>query len=230
MTDLPNLQNEMTDMFVLGLLAFAVAMLLTPIYTGFAYRHKLWKNKRDTATTGEALNIVKKLSTRKRRVPTMAGVIVVVSTVIVTVLFNLSREQTWLPLAALIGGGVIGLIDDIINVRGNGHGVAGLRAPIKFAMLIGVAAIGAWFFYFKLGYDSIHIPWIGDLTLGWLLIPLFILAVVSAGNAVNISDGLDGLAGGLLMSAYMAFGVIAAVQGNFGIAAFCVTVAGGLLA
>jgi phospho-N-acetylmuramoyl-pentapeptide-transferase len=68
------------------------------------------------------------------------------------------------------------------------------------------------------------------MMLGWLLIPLFVLVVVSAGNAVNISDGLDGLAGGLLMSAYAAFGVIAALQGNYGIAAFCMTIVGALLA
>src|SRR5690606_29591131 len=60
------------------------------------------------------------------------------------------------------------------------------------------------------------------------LIPLFILVVVSAGNAVNISDGMDGLAGGLLINAYGAFGLIAALQGNFGIAAFCVTIVGAL--
>ena len=52
---------------------------------------------------------------------------------------------------------------------------------------------------------------------------------MSAGNAVNISDGLDGLAGGLLMSAFGAFGIIAVLQGNFGIAAFCMTVVGALL-
>ncbi|MEK9195790.1 MAG: phospho-N-acetylmuramoyl-pentapeptide-transferase, partial [Patescibacteria group bacterium] len=78
-------------------------------------------------------------------------------------------------------------------------------------------------------YTSVQIPFAGEITLGWLLIPLFILVVVSTGNAVNISDGLDGLAGGLLISAYTAFGVIAGFQGNFGISAFCATVAGALV-
>jgi phospho-N-acetylmuramoyl-pentapeptide-transferase len=159
----------------------------------------------------------------------MAGLVIIVATTLVTLFLNLDRSQTWLPLAALIGGGIVGLLDDIINIMGKGGNVAGLRAPIKFMMITFVAAVASWFFYYKLGYDSIHLPFIGDFKLGLFIIPLFILAVVSTGNAVNISDGMDGLAGGLLISAYGAFGVIAALQGNYGIAAFCMTVVGTLL-
>lgn len=222
--------DEITKLFLLSLLSFCIAVLLTPIYTYFAYRHKLWKQRRTTSTTGEALTVINKLSTRKRTVPTMAGLIMVGAVTIVTLLFNLDRQQTWLPLAGLLGGGIVGFIDDLINVRGRGGGVAGLRAPIKFFMITAVALVSALFFYYKLGYTTIHLPYLGDVFLGWLLIPLFTLAVVSTSNAVNISDGLDGLAGGLLLSAYGAFGVIAALQGNYGIAAFCMTVAGSLLA
>ncbi len=230
MIPLEQLTKEATTIFALSFITFCVAMLLTPVYTFFAYRYKLWKRKRTHSTTGEVLEVVAKLSTRKRSVPTMAGLIVVIAVTLVTLLFNLDRQQTWLPLAALLGGALVGLIDDIINVRGNGEGVAGLRAPIKFALITLVAAVGAWFFYYKLGYTTIHIPFGADVSLGWMLIPLFILVVVSTSNAVNISDGLDGLAGGLLTSAFGAFGIIAALQGNFGIAAFCMTVVGALLA
>lgn len=224
------LTQSATPIFALGFLAFCLAMALTPIYTYFAYKHQWWKRKRTHSTTGEVLEVIKQLSTRKRHVPTMAGLIVVLTVTIITMLFNLERTQTWLPLVALLGGGLVGLIDDIINVRSDGTGVAGLRAPIKFAMITLIAAIAAWFFYYKLGYTTVQIPFLAEITLGWWLIPLFILVVVSTGNAVNISDGLDGLAGGLLTSAYGAFAVIAAVQGNFGIAAFCLTVVGALLA
>ena len=230
MLTLQEFTQHAITIFSLSFFTFCVAMLLTPIYTFFAYRYKFWKQKRNTSTTGEALDVVASQSTRTRNVPTMAGLIVLVAVTAVTLVFNLDRQQTWLPLAALLGGGLVGLIDDFINVRGKGQGVAGLRAPIKFAMITAVAAIGAWFFYYKLGYTTIHIPFAGDLALGWMLVPLFTLVVVSAGNAVNISDGLDGLAGGLLMSAFGAFGIIAVLQGNFGIAAFCLTIVGGLLA
>lgn len=220
--------HELTIILVLSFFAFLVAMLLTPLYTHFAYKHKLWKRHRTHSTTGETLTVISKLRI-KRTVPLMAGLVTVAAVTIVTVTSNLDRQQTWLPLAALLGGGLVGLIDDIINVRGSGGNTAGLRAPIKFGMITLVAVASAWFFYYKLGFTAIQIPFAGPLELGWLLIPLFILVVVSTGNAVNISDGLDGLAGGLLMSAYSAFGVIAALQGNFGIAAFCMTVVGALL-
>ncbi len=229
MLELEQFAQEVSLIFALSFLGFGAAMLLTPVYTFFAYKYKWWKRKRTHSTTGEILQVVAQLSTRKRNVPTMAGLIVVIAVTVITLLLNLDRQQTWLPLAALLGGALVGLIDDIINVRSDGTGVAGLRAPIKFAMITAVAAIGAWFFYDKLGYTAIHIPFMTDITLGWWLIPLFILVVVSTSNAVNISDGLDGLAGGLLTSAFSAFAIIAALQGNFGIAAFCATIVGALL-
>ncbi len=232
MVTLEQFTTESTTIFSLGFLAFCVAMLLTPFYTYFAYRFKFWKQQRSTSTTGEALKIFTKLHAAKlkRNIPTMAGSIMVIAVSIITLLFNLDRQQTWLPLCALIGGGLVGLIDDIINIRGLGGGVKGLRSPIKFAMITAVAAFMAWFFYYKLGYSTVFVPFAGELSLGWLLIPLFVLVVVSTGNAVNISDGLDLLAGGVLTTAYGTFGIIALLQGNFGIAGFCFTVMGALLA
>jgi phospho-N-acetylmuramoyl-pentapeptide-transferase len=158
----------------------------------------------------------------------MAGLIFVAAITIVT-LFNLDRGQTWLPLAALIGGGLVGLLDDIINIRGSGQGVAGLRSNIKFAMISVIGLALGWFFFAKLGIDVIHVPFIGNVTLGWLIVPLFAFVVVATGNAVNISDGLDGLAGGLVSISYGAFGIIALFQGQFLLAGFCFTVVGALL-
>jgi phospho-N-acetylmuramoyl-pentapeptide-transferase len=226
---LQDLTEETVTIVLLGVLSFCLAMLLTPIYTHFAYKHKWWKRHRTHSTTGEALTVIAKMRI-KRTLPLMAGIVTIVAIVAVTFAFNLSRNQTWLLLAALIGGGAVGLIDDIINIRGGGGAVAGLRAPLKFGMMTVVAAVAAWFFYYKLGFTSIHVPTLGDVHIGLLLIPLFMLVVVSTSNAVNISDGMDGLAGGLLTSAYGAFGVIAIFQENFGIAAFCFTVVGAILA
>ncbi len=228
---LNQLSNELFKITLLGMVAFLSSMALTPLYTFLAYKYRFWKRQRDTATTGEVLAVFTKLHAKKfaRNIPTMAGTIIIASVTIVTCWLNLDRQQTWLPLAALLGGAAVGLIDDIINIRGKAFGVAGLRSSIKFLMITGVAAIGAWFFYAKLGVSTVHIPFYGDLSIGWLIIPLFVLAVVSTGNAVNISDGLDGLAGGLLASAYGFFAAIALLQGNFGIAGFCFTIMGALL-
>lgn len=227
------LSTSLIFMVSLALGALVLSVVMTPIYTYLAYRHRLWKRQRSTSTTGETLEVFTKLHAAKftRNIPTMAGIIIVLAVAVITLLFNQDREQTWLPLAALLGGGLVGLIDDVINIRGKQLGVAGLRSSLKFAMITAVATVGAWFFYVKLdNYTTIQIPFAGSpIDIGWLIVPLFILAVVSTGNAVNISDGLDGLAGGLLASAYTAFAMIALLQGNIGIAGFCFTIVGALL-
>lgn len=226
-----DLTQELVKLFALAVGGFSLAMLLTPVYTYAAYRYRFWKKQRMTSTTGEALQVFTKLHAKKftRNIPTMAGIIALVVVVVVTLTVNLDRQQTWLPLAAFVGGALVGLIDDIINVRGKGLGVSGLRSSVKFGLITLVAAVGAWFFYSKLGYTDIYIPFVGPLEVGWAIIPLFILVVVSTSNAVNISDGLDGLAGGLLATAFGVFAVIALLQGNFGIAGFCFTIIGVLL-
>ena len=229
MLPLSNLAHQSGIIIALGILSFAFAMLLTPLYCHYAYKYKWWKISRTHSTTGEQLTVIASLRI-KRTVPLMAGLITLIAVSVVTLLFNLSRNQTWLPLAGLLGGGSVGLIDDVINIRGGGGNVAGLRAPIKFAMISVVAGIAALFFYYKLGFSTVHVFGNLDIHFGWLIIPVFMLVVVSTSNAVNISDGMDGLAGGLLLSAYTTFGLIAVLQANYGIAGFCITVAGAILA
>lgn len=222
--------SELTHMFALSLAAFLLAMFLTPIYTFFAYRYKFWKKQRSTSITGEKLEVFTKLHANKfkRNIPTMAGLIFLVAITVIT-LFNLDRGQTYLPLAALIGGGILGLLDDVINLRGNGGGVAGLRSGFKFVAISVLGAALGWWFLEKNGVSSVFVPFFGDLSLGWLIVPVFAFVVVATSNAVNISDGLDGLAGGLLSLSYGAFGVIALLQGQVFLAGFCFTVVGALL-
>lgn len=225
--------NHLVTIFLLGFGGFGLTMALTPVYTFFAYKYKLWKVPRTVAATGEKAPVLAKLHAAKHRrnIPMMAGLVFVVVVALLTLAFNLDRAQTWLPLAALLGGGLVGLIDDIINVRGLGGGYKGLRPMLKFAMIAAVGIATAWFFYYKLGYSSIHLPFAPhDLEIGIWMIPLFAFVVIATGNAVNITDGLDGLAGGLSAMAFGFFGVIALMQGNIGIAGFCFTVVGALIA
>jgi phospho-N-acetylmuramoyl-pentapeptide-transferase len=229
MLDFDQLTNQTTIVLLLCFITFCLGVLLTPIYTHFAFKYKWWKRHRTHSTTGEELSVISQLRI-KRTLPMMAGLVIIVAVVAVTYGWNLSRAQTWLPLAGLIGGGIVGLVDDIINILGRGGKVAGLRPQVKFAMITLVAAVAAWFFYYKLGFNSLHVWGDIDWQLGLWLIPLFTLAVISTSNAVNISDGMDGLSGGLLTSAYGAFGIIALLQGNYGIAGFCFTIVGALIA
>lgn len=223
---------DLIKILVLGTLGFLLSMAITPIYTTIAYRYQWWKKPRETATTGEAATVFNKLHAEKhkRHIPTAAGIIFVVAVAVVTIVFNLAREETWLPLAAFLGAAGIGFIDDIINIRGSGKGVAGIPPKIKLLLMTLVALIGGWFFYYKLGVDAVSIPLIGyEWQIGIWIVPLFVLVVVSTANAVNISDGLDGLAGGLATSAFAVYTLIAIIEQRYGVAGFTMTILGGLL-
>ncbi len=223
--------NTVVRILTLAFFSFALSMIITPIYTTLAYHYSWWKKPRETAISGEVATVFNSLHAEKHRrhIPTMAGIIFVLAVSIVTLLANLERTETWLPLAALLGAGGVGLLDDFINVRGNGLGVAGLPSKLKLLLTTIVAAIGGWFFYAKLDVHSIHVPWGSSIMLGWLIIPLFVLVVVATANAVNMTDGLDGLAGGLSAIAFGTYAIIAFVEGRYGVAGFCLSIVGALL-
>lgn len=224
---------QIVKLFVFTLLGFSLSMLVTPIFTYFAYKYKWWKKIKETTWISggkEKAEVFHSLHKEKhqRDFPTMAGVIMWIPVALITILFNLDRSQTWLLVFTIVSVGILGLVDDYINIKSTG-GIAGLKAKVKFSWLTALAALGGWWFYVKLGWNVIHVPAYGDVSIGWLYIPLFILVVVSTASAVNITDGLDGLSGGLLTTSFGACAIIAFFQGNYGIAAFCGTIIGTVL-
>ncbi len=224
--------SDVQKILSLGFFSFVLSMVITPMYTKLAFNGQWWKKPRTQAVTGEVATVFKKLHLAKheRHIPTMAGMIFIVSIAIVTFGANLSRSETWLPLAAMAGAGLIGLADDIFNIRGLGAGIAGMRTKLKTILLLGVSLVGGWWFYSKLGFSDISIPFMNTpWHLGWLIVPLFMLVVFTTANAVNISDGLDGLAGGLSSVAFATYVIIALIEKKYGIAGFCMSVVGALL-
>ena len=227
-----NINEEMFYGLLLALAGFLLSMVLTPIYTHFAYKYHFWKKQKKTTVDGKLLPVMTKLHAHKFKhtFPTMAGLVGVVAITLVTWIFNLDRGQTWLPLFGFLGGSLVGAIDDSINIFGSGRGAAGLRGPVKFILITIVGLVLGWFFAVKLGWTTIMIPFVGNIEIGVVgMILVFAFAVVATSNAVNITDGLDGLSGGLAMLAYGAFGIIAMFQGNMMLFGFCMTVVGWLL-
>jgi phospho-N-acetylmuramoyl-pentapeptide-transferase len=224
-------KTNLVEMLLFGFLGFALSMMITPLYTELAFKYQWWKKQRSSSVTGEIASVFAKLHKEKhaKMIPTMAGVIFLLSVALVTLLFNLERTETWLPLAAFVGAGLIGLIDDVINIKGTGQGVAGLPARLKFFLTSAIALVGGLFFYLKLDVASVNVPFAGEFHIGWLIVPLFVLVVVSTTNAVNITDGLDGLAGGLAAMAFMIYAIIAFLETRYGVAGFCMTIVGALL-
>lgn len=167
--------------------------------------------------------------------------------------FNLwNPNETYLPVFTLITVGLLGLIDDWFNIKGYGHG-KGLHFKPKTLWLTLFATLGALWFYFKLGcldgvpdpilFEQafwgtfyapevclIHLPRLGDFNLSFLYLPFFIFVIISSANAVNITDGLDGLAGGLLIIAFVSFSILAFAKGLLLLATFCAVVVGALIA
>ncbi len=222
--------HNLIIMLSLGFFSFALSMLITPLYTKIAYKKEWWKRQRTDAWSGGKALVYQKLhaAKHKRNIPTMAGLIFVAAISLVTLIANLDRGETWLPLAGLLAAGAIGLIDDAMNVKSTG-GVAGMSARIKFSLYSVIVLAMGWWFYAKLGVNSVFIPGIGDFHIGILTIALFWLVVIATANSVNITDGLDGLAGGLLTSSFTAYAVIAVMDEKFALAGFCLTVVGALL-
>lgn len=140
-----------------------------------------------------------------------------------------NRNETYLSLFTLFTVGAIGVIDDYLNILGYGR-TKGLSARVKMVLLLVFAGIGAWWFYYKLGFTHVKIPFFGNLELGWFYIPLFMLIIVSMANAVNITDGLDGLAGGLLLFNYAVYAFICYNHGLLILSALCMLIVGGLIA
>ena len=226
----PILSSSLVHVLLLGFLAFVLSMALTPLYTTIAYQRQWWKQPRTEAWSGGAATVYQKLhaAKHKRHIPTMGGMIFVAAIALVTLVANLDRGQTWLPLAGMLGAAVIGMIDDVMNIKSNG-GVAGMRSPLKFFLYSVVALIGGWWFFVKLDVASLYLPWIGQFHVGAGIILVFWLVVVATANSVNISDGLDGLAGGLLVSSFMTYAVICAVEGKYALAGFCLATVGALM-
>lgn len=227
---------------VLAAFAFLVTMGWTPLLTSVLYHFKLGKQIRDEGSAP----IFSKMHAAKSGTPTMGGVLVWGTTLLFSLFFGyawlvtpmsflgqmnfLTRGQTLLPLGALVASALVGLVDDYWNVRRIGPRGGGLRMRHRLLMYTAIAAVGAAWFYGKLGWDYVHVPFVGDFNIGWWYILLFIFIIVATSFSVNETDGLDGLAGGVLLTSFGAYAVIALLEGRNELAAFCGVIAGALLA
>ena len=234
---------EIIKIFVLTAFSFVLAFALTPAWTHILYKYRLVKNIRNDGSTP----LFSRLHKAKAGTPVMGGVLIWMTVLILALVFLwiqkiwpdstasgfnfLTREETYLPLGALVASALVGLLDDWFNVKRQGGGKGG-GLTIKHRLLIYtlIAIFGAWWFYFKLDWDIIRVPFVGIFNMGWWFIPFFIFILVGTAFSVNEADGLDGLAGGIVLAAFASFGVIAFMQGNYNLAAFCGVIGGALLA
>jgi len=225
---------------ILGLTAvsFILAILLTPLWSKFLRKYNLVKKK----IHKERAPIFTSLHKKKEGTPTMGGVLIWGTVLMLTAIIwylsklfpetifhklnFLSRGQTLLPLGALIASAIVGVIDDLLGIFKEN----GLKVRHRLIIYTLIASFGAWWFYWKLEWDLIHIPFIGNFNIGIWYIFLFIFILVATAFSVNETDGLDGLAGGVLLVAFATYGIIAFSQGRMDLAVLCGVIIGALLA
>ena len=237
---------NLVKIFLPMVLAFLMGLFVTPFMTHFFYKYKMWKKY---SRNGVTLTEFQKIHNENEelKIPRVGGIIIWISILVSTLIFYflsvlfpsvvtekinfLSKNQTLIPLLVLLFGSFLGLWDDLIQIYGKGkiaHDDVSWRKWKVFLVVFISFLIGLWFYY-KLGMISIHVPFGGDMYLGILIIPFFILVALATFSG-GVIDGLDGLSGGVLASIFAAYSVIAFTNNQIDIAAFSAVATGAILA
>ena len=237
---------DLVKIFLPTALSFFIGILITPIATHFFYKYKMWKkhSRSIECPTPEFTKIHNE--EEELHTPRVGGMIIWVTVLLTTLVFYFaaqvfpsaftekmnffSRNQTFIPLFTLLIGSVIGFWDDLIQIYGSGSFARDDASWRKWkATLVALLSffIGSWFYY-KLGLTSIHIPFGGELFLGVLIIPAFMIVSLATFSG-GVIDGIDGLAGGVMASIFAAYSAIAFANNQIDLAAFSGVVAGVIL-
>lgn len=226
-----------------GIISFAIGIGFAPLLTNFLYTRKMWKKRagKRALDGNDALVFNTLHETREVGTPKMGGVVVwvavgatafllwllplFVSSELFSKLDFVSRSQTWLPLAALLLGAFVGLLDDFLEVRGKG----GISLRKRLIAVTVISFLAAFWFSVKLETSTVSFPFMGEAHVGMFFIPLFILIALAVYSG-GVIDGIDGLAGGVFAIMFGAYSLIAFFQAQFNLAALCAALVGGILA
>ena len=221
-----------------------ITLLVIPRYIDFLYKHNLGKKIREEWLIGKATEFAR-LHAGKIGTPTMGGGVilgVIFFIVFLSIIIQhlspyfwwninhslLSRSETYLALFTLFTVWCIGFIDDYLNIKELWR-TKWLSAQVKLTLLFLFWSLAAYWFYFKLWYTDISVPLLGNIVLWIWYIPLFVLIIATMANSVNITDGLDGLAGWLLLFNYAVYGFICYDQDLYILSALCLIICGSLI-
>ncbi len=231
---------QVVRILTIAFAAFVLSIILTPWWTNVLYKHRLGKQIRT-----EGAPIFASLHQGKAGTPTMGGVIIWLTLLILISALALvekflpgnllaqfsflSRPQTLLPLGILMFSALIGLGDDLLGVFHIGPKGGGLKMRHRLLLYTVVATMGALWFYYKLDWTVIKVPFLGVFDVNGWYIPFAIFIIVATSFSVNEADGLDGLAGGLMLTAFAGYGVVSFFEGRYDLAVFCAAIVGALL-
>ncbi len=240
---------DVIKVVVPSVLTFFIGVFITPFFTNFFYKHKMWKKSARVDSGDITNNDFSKVhnTSAELSTPRIGGVIIwlsVLMTVLVIYLLSVvfpsdlteklnffSRSQTLIPLAVLLLASLIGLADDLLQIFGKGNYAKDplIYRKIKIACIVLIGLVISFWFYDKLEATSIHIPFAGELDLGIWFIPFFIMVMLAVFSS-SVIDGMDGLSGGVMSIIFTSYSVIAFVNQQIDISAFCAVLGGGTLA
>lgn len=240
--------GEILKLFIPSILTFTIGILITPIVTHYLYKYKLWKKSSVQLTTdGQVAELTNRLhNDEAKKTPRMGGIVVwgsvFLTTGLLALLYNFfpnktteelqffSREQTWIPLSVMLVAAIVGLIDDLSVVKkfGNATG-GGLSLKIRIGAIALIGALVGYWLYSKLDLTGLYLPFVGMINVGIFIIPIIVIFMIGIFSG-GVIDGIDGLSGGVLASAFLGFATIAGYQAQFDIAALCMAIVGGIMA
>nr|MBP6806142.1 phospho-N-acetylmuramoyl-pentapeptide-transferase [Chloroflexota bacterium] len=161
----------------------------------------------------------------KMGTPAMGGILIVGWVVLVSLVVNVVvfiqnlefAESVVIPLGVMVAYSILGGIDDYLGFHPQPHGEKGMRARVKIWWQLGIALIAAVLLYWVVnnGHGYVGVPTVPFLLdIGIVYVPIAVIIITGTANAVNITDGLDGLAGIIAATAFIAYGIIAFLQGQ----------------
>jgi phospho-N-acetylmuramoyl-pentapeptide-transferase len=210
---------SLMQIVVAVVLAFTGMVLLAPIYISLLQRLGIGKQIR---ADGPEAHL------GKAGTPTMGGMLIVSVVLFLAMALRLEDVHTLTPMLALMGVGVLGAIDDFVNVRSG----IGMRGRWKLVWQTVVALLAGWYIQRHFGINAVNVPLLEDpIVIGAVPFVLFVaFVIVGTSNAVNLTDGLDGLAGGVLIFSFVAYLLVALVAlPTPNLAIFCALVVGALI-
>ncbi|MDP3729860.1 MAG: phospho-N-acetylmuramoyl-pentapeptide-transferase [bacterium] len=235
---------------VLGLstISFVIALFLTPFVVRFLYKFQLHKQIRSK----ESAPVFYDLHKSKENTPTMGGIVIWVTVLgIALILFVVgrifdatsdgghgfwgflnfvNRAETYLPIAAMLIAALLGLADDLLGVLRIGAHGGGLHVRGKLILYTVLAALGGYWFFVRLDWNVLYVPFVGNVEIGWWYVPFFMFVIIASAFSANETDGLDGLLGGVVLFTFAALTVIAFTIGRYDLAVFSGVTIGALLA
>ncbi|HEY4496764.1 MAG TPA: phospho-N-acetylmuramoyl-pentapeptide-transferase [Candidatus Paceibacterota bacterium] len=237
-----NISLEGARVLATAVISFAVALIVTPLVLQVLKRFNFGKQIRASGKTP----IFSELHKGKEGTPTMGGVIIWGTVLFLAGLFFvldalfdgffsrlnfINRAETYLPIAALLIAALMGIVDDLLGIFKKGQNSGwGIGIGHKIFIYIMIAVLGAWWFYYVLDWNVLHIPFWGNIDVGWWYIPIFMFIMVASAFSANETDGLDGLLGGVSLFAFSSFAVVAFALERYDLASMSAAVVGAILA